>query len=114
MKRGEIWLINLDTTIGAEIRKKRPAIIVSVDAIGILPLKLIVPVTVWKQHYQEAPWLVQLKPDSENNLEKLSCADTFQVRSVSQRRFISLLGKTNRSTMREIENALSKVLGTPG
>jgi mRNA interferase MazF len=29
MKQGEIWLINLDPTIGAEIRKTRPAIIVS-------------------------------------------------------------------------------------
>ena len=38
MQRGEIWLINLDPTIGAEIKKTRPAVIVSDDAIGILPL----------------------------------------------------------------------------
>ncbi len=111
MKRGEIWLINLDPTVGAQIKKKRPAIVVSVDTIGILPLKVIVPVTVWKQVYQEAPWMVRLEPDSDNNLEKLSCVDTFQVRSVSQRRFVGLLGKTSPITMREIENALAKVLG---
>ncbi len=114
MKRGDIWFINLDPTVGAEIKKKRPAIIVSVDTIGILPLKVIVPVTVWKPVYQEVPWMVQLEPDSENNLEKLSSADTFQVRSVSQRRFVALLGKTNPLTLREIENALSKVLGIQG
>jgi len=44
MRRGEIWLINLDPTIGAEIKKVRPAVIVSDNAIGILPLKVIVPI----------------------------------------------------------------------
>ena len=39
MRRGEVWLINLDPTIGAEIRKTRPAVIVNDDAVGILPLK---------------------------------------------------------------------------
>ena len=50
MKRGEIWQVNLDPTIGAEIQKSRPAVIVSDDSIGILPLKVIVPVTGWKPH----------------------------------------------------------------
>jgi mRNA interferase MazF len=45
MKRGEIWLINLEPTIGAEIKKSRPAIIVNDDALGKLPLKIIVPLT---------------------------------------------------------------------
>ena len=88
MQRGEIWLINLDPTIGAEIRKSRPAIIVNDDAIGILPLKVVVPITEWKDHYAVAPWLVRLLPDSENGLEKPSAADAFQVRSVSQQRFV--------------------------
>jgi len=34
MKQGEVWLINLDPTIGAEIKKTRPAIIVSDDSLG--------------------------------------------------------------------------------
>jgi mRNA-degrading endonuclease toxin of MazEF toxin-antitoxin module len=34
MRRSEIWLINLDPTVGSEIRKTRPAVIVSNDAIG--------------------------------------------------------------------------------
>ncbi len=45
MKRGEIWLINLDPTVGSEIRKTRPAVLVQDDAIGILPLRVIVPIT---------------------------------------------------------------------
>ena len=111
MKRSEIWLINLDPSIGAEIRKKRPAIIVSVDTIGILPLRVIVPITEWKQRYREASWLVHLTPDSENKLEKPSCADTFQVRSISKQRIINRIGKMNPVKMKEIEIALSKVLG---
>lgn len=51
MRKGEIWLINLDPTVGAEIRKTRPAVIVSEDAIGLLPLRVIVPLTDWKDRY---------------------------------------------------------------
>jgi mRNA interferase MazF len=45
MKQSEIWLINLDPTIGSEMRKTRPALIVNDDALGRLPLKIIVPIT---------------------------------------------------------------------
>ena len=45
MNRGEIWLINLDPTIGAEIKKTRPVVIVSSNAVGILPLRVVVPLT---------------------------------------------------------------------
>ena len=48
MRRGKIWLINLDPTVGAEIRRTRPAVVVNDDAVGILPLRVIVPVTEWK------------------------------------------------------------------
>lgn len=41
MKQGEIWLINLDPTLGAEIKKTRPAVIVNDDTLGRLPLKII-------------------------------------------------------------------------
>jgi len=44
MKQGEIWEINLNPTVGAEIKKKRPAVIINDDEIGILPLKVIVPI----------------------------------------------------------------------
>jgi mRNA interferase MazF len=49
MKQGEVWLLSLDPTIGAEIQKTRPVIIVNNDALGKLPLKIVVPVTDWKQ-----------------------------------------------------------------
>jgi len=41
MKQGEIWLIGLDPSIGAEMRKTRPALIINADTLGKLPLKII-------------------------------------------------------------------------
>lgn len=66
MKQSEIWLIDLDPTKGAEIRKKRPAIIVNDDVLGKLPLKVVVPITDWKDRYTMASWMVQLAPNSQN------------------------------------------------
>jgi mRNA interferase MazF len=108
--RAEIWLINLDPTIGAEIRKTRPGVIVNDDAIGILPLKVIVPITEWKERYAIAPWIVRIEPDVDNGLEKPSAADAFQIRSVAQERFVRRIGKLSDTMMRSIAEALAVVL----
>ena len=110
MLRGEIWLINLDPTIGAEIKKTRPAVIVNDDGVGILPLKIIVPITEWRERYAVAPWMVRLEPDTENGLDKSSVADTFQVRSISEARFVRQLGKLPEAAMQAITKALAVVL----
>ena len=110
MRRGEVWLINLDPTVGAEIKKTRPTVIVNDDAIGILPLKVIVPITEWKDRYTVAPWMVQLEPNAENGLDRPSAADAFQVRSVAQERFVRRLGKLSDTAMQEITRALAVVL----
>jgi mRNA interferase MazF len=110
MKRGEIWLINLDPTIGAEIRKTRPAIIVNDDALGVLPLRVIVPLTDWKDRYSPADWMVKILPDASNQLTKPSAADCFQVRSLSRKRMVRKLGQLDDPSMRAVEVALSKVL----
>jgi mRNA interferase MazF len=110
MKRGEIWLINLDPSMGAEIRKTRPAVIVSSDTIGVLPLKVIVPLTDWKDRYEIAPWMIKVEPDAQNGLEKPSAADTFQVRSLAQERFVRKLGKMDARQMAQINNGLGLVL----
>ena len=99
MRRGDVWLINLDPTVGAEIKKTRPAVIVNDDAVGILPLRVIVPITEWKDRYAVAPWMVPLNPDDQNGLDKPSAADTFQVRSLSQSRFVQQLGRLLEITM---------------
>lgn len=110
MRRGEVWLINLDPTIGAEITKTRPVVIVNDDEIGILPLKVIVPVTDWKARYDEVVWMTKVESSAENGLTKDSAADAFQVRSVSQERFIKRLGKIPDNLLEEISEALAIVL----
>ncbi len=95
MKQNEIWLIDLDPTKGAEIQKKRPAIIVNDNALGKLPLKIIIPITDWKDKYAIAPWMIKLSPNKTNGLSKDSAADCFQIRSVSEDRLIKKIGTIN-------------------
>ncbi len=110
MRQNEVWLISLDPTVGAEIKKTRPAVVVNDNSLGKLPLRIVVPVTDWKDRYENAPWMVKIEPDRENGLTKDSTADCFQVRSVSQDRFVKRLGALPEATMDEIRIGLSKVL----
>lgn len=110
MTQSEIWLINLDPTEGAEIKKTRPAIIVNDNSLGKLPLKIIVPVTDWKEKFEIAPWMVKIEPTELNGLNKLSCADCFQVRSVSHSRFVKKLGAVSSDVLDEIKHGLGRVL----
>ena len=109
MKQSEVWLIDLDPTKGAEIQKRRPAIIVNDNILGKLPLKVVVPVTDWKDRYGIAPWMVKLEPNAQNGLSKESAVDCFQVRSLSQERLIKKLGFVDENTLEEIKEALKKV-----
>jgi mRNA interferase MazF len=110
MFKGEIWLVNLDPTIGDEIRKVRPAVIVSRDALGILALRVVVPVTAWQPRFQDYDWLVRVDTDPKNGLEKPSAADTFQVRSVAAQRFVRRLGQLSDADMHRIAEGLKTVL----
>ena len=111
MRRSEVWLISLDPTVGAEIRKTRPVVIVSSDDVGTLPLKIVAPLTDWKPHYGEVPWMTAIMPNHQNGLEKPSSCDAFQVRSVSVERFIRKLGNLDAKTMQAISLSLAEVLG---
>jgi mRNA interferase MazF len=110
MKRGEIWLVNLDPTIGSEIKKTRPAVIISSDLVGILPLKIIVPFTDWKDRYETAVWMVRIDPERNNGLSKPSASDALQVRSVSQQRLIKRLGALTPFQVAQIVQAIVNVL----
>ena len=73
-------------------------------------MKIIVAVTDWKAKYEIAPWMVKIIPDAENKLLKESSADCFQVRSVSQDRFISNIGKVSDSVSDDIKSGLARIL----
>ncbi|MEO6834060.1 MAG: type II toxin-antitoxin system PemK/MazF family toxin [Chitinophagaceae bacterium] len=110
MKQGEIWLISLDPTIGAEIKKTRPAIIVNDNTLGRLPLKIIVPVTDWKDRYSIAPWMVKIVPSSQNQLSKDSSVDCFQIRSVAEERHVKKTGEVGFDEMENIRIAIALIL----
>lgn len=110
MKRGEIWLLNLNPTMGSEIQKVRPCVIINDDSLGKLPLRIIVPITDWKERYEMAAWMVKIEPDGFNKLFKSSSVDCFQIRSVSEERFIRKLGEIDEVALDKIEIALKIVL----
>jgi mRNA interferase MazF len=110
MRKGEIWLVRLDPTVGDEIGKTRPVVIVSDDEVGNLRLKVIVPITAWNDLFSPLEWMVQLEPTSENGLIKVSAADCFQVRSVSKQRFVRQLGTVSETIIEEIAESLIIVL----
>ena len=107
VKRGEIWTVNLDPALGAEIRKNRPVVVVSSDAVGALPIRLVAPVTGWKEYFDRNPWHVKLIPDGVNGLNKLSAVDTLQLRGVDTRRFVKRLGKVPTEVMELIVTAIA-------
>lgn len=105
--RGEVWLVDFDPTRGAEIRKIRPAVVISSDNIGKLPLKLVVPITDWKSHYAHIQWFVQLLPNSTNGLVKESGADAFQIKSLSTDRFVRKVGVLSAVELKEVTAAIA-------
>jgi mRNA interferase MazF len=110
MKQSEVWLIDLEPVKGAEMRKIRPAVIINDDNFGKLPLKVVIPITDWKDRYNIAPWMIKIEPNSVNGLFKISAADCFQIRSLSKERFVRQLGKIDSDTLDEIKDAISTVL----
>ena len=114
MKRGEVWDVNLDPTIGAEIRKTRPCVIVSSDGLGALPLRVIVPLTEWDARFASAPWHVPVAKSRRSGLTKASSADAVQVRSIAVERLVRRRGQLDEVTMRRITEALVLVLDPQG
>jgi mRNA interferase MazF len=111
--RGEIWLVDFDPAAGAEIRKLRPALVISVNSVGRLPLRLVVPVTDWKPQYALYPWFVLIPSDSRNSLSKDSGADAFQVKSVSLDRFHRQLGEVSLQIADAVATAVALCVGVP-
>jgi mRNA interferase MazF len=112
-KRGEIWLVNFDPAVGAEIQKLRPALVISIDAIGRLPLRLVVPITDWKASYTNYPWFVQIPAHADNGLSKDSGADTFQTKSISLHRFVRCLGTITPGQLDAVALAIALCVGVP-
>lgn len=112
-KRGEIWLVNFDPTIGSEIKKTRPAVVVSSDSVGKLPLKVVVPITGWEASFENDFWQVPLDPNTNNKLNKLSSVDTLQIKSLDLSRFVYKIGYLSVEEMESVALAICGVIEYP-
>ena len=109
-RRGEVWDVDFDPTVGAEIQKTRPAVVISIDSIERLPIKLVAPITGWQADFSGKIWLVNVQPNSTNGLTKVSAVDTLQVKSVDVQRFRKQRGKFTATLMAEISTAIAAII----
>lgn len=108
-KRGEIFLVCLDPTIGSEISKTRPALIISNDINNKFSATVtVIPIT--SRVDKVFPFEV-LFPPEESGLSKRSKVKCNQIRTIDKRRLIKSLGEISIETMREVEDALRIHLG---
>ena len=109
-KRGEVWRVNFDPTIGAEIQKIRPAIVISSNAASSIRLRLAVPVTSWQPKFEGRFGYLRLNYDGRNGLANDSAVNMFQVRCMSTDRFLTKLGGVPANVMEEIVTFIASVI----
>ena len=110
IRRGELWTVDLRHTIGWEIAKKRPALIISSDQINSeSPLVIIIPVS--SKIPQITGFEKILLGKKESNLEKDSVILVNQIRTVDKTRLGKKIGHISEGKLEEVEDALKLVLG---
>ena len=103
-------MVNFDPIVGSEIGKYRPAVVISSDAVGKLPIKLVAPTTGWQEKFAGNLWHVRIQPTAKNGLTKESAIDALQVRSVSLDRFGRHVGRLSDLEIEEAVHALAAVV----
>jgi mRNA interferase MazF len=105
MKRGEVWWVNFDPSVGGEIRKRRPAVIVSNDAANKhLNRVQVVPLTSQMGNIYPSEAVVTIG-------DRQSKAMADQLATVSKRRLIGQAGKLTHADMRKVEHVVKIQLG---
>jgi mRNA interferase MazF len=103
-KRGEIYLVCLDPTIGSEINKTRPALIVSND-INNQFAETVTTIPITSSTGKIYPFEAYLSA-RESGLPKRSKVKCNQIRTIDKKRLIKAFGNVSAEKMLEIENAL--------
>ena len=108
MKRGEVWWVNFDPSVGGEVRKQRPAAIISNNAANKhLNRVQVVPLTSKIAHIYPCEALVTLKGSQAKAM-----AD--QLTTVSKLRLVNRSDRLARADLRKVERAIKVQLGLSG
>jgi len=110
IKQSEIWLVNLNPTIGTEINKTRPCLVIGDDLIGKLKSKTVLPITGWSDIYNSVPWMIKCEPTEDNHLTKESAIDSFQIRNLSIKRFIKKIGTIDSELLFFVHSIVAQTL----
>ena len=110
MKPGEIYVVNLDPTIGDEIKKRRPVVVLNEGHDKHLKLAIVVPVTAWSSYWEKNPFFVSLEPNTKSGLKKKSVVDCFQIRAVSHHRFVEKIGDISNYEIDRIKKSIALIL----
>ena len=109
-KRGDLYLVNFDPTVGSEIRKTRPAIVLQNDIANRHSSITIVAAISSQFDEQLYPTEVLIKAN-EGGLMVDSVALLNQIRSVDKQRLVKRLGTVKQDTMDRVDQALQLSLG---
>ena len=109
-RRGEIHLVAFDPTMGAEIRKTRPALVVQNDiANRYSPITIVAAVTSSVDGRRYPTEVLVRAPEAGLSVDSIVLLN--QIRSIDGRRLVRRLGTVAPSTMRRVERALRLSLG---
>ena len=109
-RRGDVYLVNFDPTIGAEVKKTRPAVVIQND-IGNRwsPITIVAAMT---SRFEDPLYPTEvLVKASEGGLAIDSVVLLNQLRSVDKARLVRRLGALKSQTLREVDRALLLSLG---
>jgi mRNA interferase MazF len=109
-RRGEVYLVNFDPTIGAEIQKTRPALIVQNDVANRHSAITIVAAISSQFDQTVYPTEVLISPP-EGGLRTESVALLNQIRSIDKQRLVRRLGTLKPETMNRVDNAILISMG---
>lgn len=110
MNRGEVWRLALDDSEEGE-GSSRMVIILSNDALAVLPLRVVVPLVPWRDTFAAAPWMVRVPPVLNSGLDGVMAADALQVRSVSTTRLKQRMGSLPERITTQVAAAIGEVIG---